>query len=50
MSIEWIKECFPKYKIIVEFDNIDEKGSLEVHGLENQGNAICKFCGKPFNK
>ncbi len=50
MSMEWLIECFPKYKIIVEFDNIDEKGNIEVHSMTNQQNAICKFCGKPFKK
>lgn len=50
MSMEWIIECFPKYKIIAEFDNIDEKGDIEVHGLDNQEKAVCKFCGKPFAK
>ena len=43
MSMEWIIECFPKYKIIAEFDNIDEKGDIEVHGLDNQEKAVCSF-------
>lgn len=50
MSMEWLIECLPKYKIIAEFDNIDEKGNIEVHGLDNQENVICKFCGKPIKK
>jgi hypothetical protein len=48
MSMDWIKECFPKYDIIAEFDNIDEKGDIEVHGLDKQEKAKCLFCGKPY--
>ena len=50
MGMEWLIECFPKYKIIAEFDNIDEKGNIEVHGIAKQENAVCKFCGNPFKK
>ena len=50
MSMEWFIGCFPRYKIIAEFDNIDEKGNVEVHSMANQEKAICKFCGKTFKK
>lgn len=49
MNMNWILECFPKYKILIEYDNIDDKGNKkEIHGLKERENTICMFCGKPF--
>ena len=49
MNMNWILECCPDYEILVEFDNIERKGhKQEIHGLKNQENARCIFCGKPF--
>lgn len=25
MNMDWILECFPEYKVLVEFDNIETK-------------------------
>lgn len=50
MNMEWLIELFQQYRIIAEFDNIDEKEKIEVHGFNNQENVRCIFCGKPFNK
>ena len=35
MSMQWLIECFLKYKIVAEFDIIDEGGNVEVHGMAN---------------
>lgn len=44
-------ECFPKYRILIEYDNIDDgRKKQEVHGLNDPKNARCIFCGMPFSK
>ena len=49
MNMNWILECFSKYKILIEYGNIDDKGNKkEIHGLKERENTICMFCGKPF--
>ena len=54
MNMNWILECFPKYKILIEYDNIDDKGNKkEIHGLKERENTIeqnrcamaCQGCG-----
>lgn len=49
--MSWIQECFPEYKILVEYDNIDNKqNKQEIHGLRQQKNVHCMFCGTPFSE
>lgn len=49
MNIDWILQCFPEYKVLVEFDNIETKEERqEIHGLKERINTRCMFCGKPF--
>lgn len=50
MSMEWLIECMPQYRIMLEFDNINEKGNVEVHAHDSQEKIICEFCGKPADK
>lgn len=50
MNMDWILECFPDYKLLVEYDNIEnKKDKQEIHGLKNRDNAMCMFCGNPFD-
>ena len=49
MNMDWILDCFPDYKVLVEFDNIEIKnGEQEIHGLKERNNSRCMFCLKPF--
>lgn len=49
MNMNWILECCPDYGILVEFDNNETKvEKQEIHGLKDQTNVRCMFCGKPF--
>lgn len=48
MNMNWIQNYFPKYNVLTEFDNIDENGRIEVHGLDDRKNTRCMFCGKPY--
>ena len=49
MNMDWILKCCPDYETLVEFDNIEIKeGIQEIHGLKEQTNTVCMFCGKPF--
>ena len=49
MNMDWILQCFPEYKVLVEFDNIETKEERqEIHGLKERINTRCMFCGKPF--
>lgn len=49
MNMDWILECFPEYKVLVEFDNIETKEERqEIHELKERTNTQCMFCKKPF--
>lgn len=47
----WIKECFPDFEILIEYDNVDSKEKEEeIHGLKERKGSTCMFCGKSVEK
>ena len=47
--MKWIEDLFLGYKIITEYDAIEDKSNKrEIHGLKSKEGCRCMFCGDPY--